>query len=81
LTLDSLIVDQHTIPLATSQVTARGKSHKKRNWGWIGGGGGAAIGALAGGGTGALIGTGVGAAAGTTTAFFTGKKDVTFGSE
>ena len=83
LTLDSLIVDQHTIPLATSQVAAHGKSHKKRNWGWIGGGagGGAAIGALAGGGTGALIGTGVGAAAGTTTAFFTGKKDVTFGSE
>lgn len=83
LTLDSLIVDQHTIPLATSQMAARGKSHKKRNWAWIGGGagGGAAIGALAGGGTGALIGTGVGAAAGTTTAFFTGKKDVTFGSE
>ena len=83
LTLDSLIVNEHTIPLATSQVAARGKSHKKRNWGWIGGGagGGAAIGALAGGGTGALIGTGVGAAAGTTTAFFTGKKDVTFGSE
>ena len=83
LTLDSLIVDQHNIPLATSEVAARGKSHKKRNWGWIGGGagGGAAIGALAAGGTGALIGTGVGAAAGTTTAFFTGKKDVTFGSE
>jgi hypothetical protein len=83
LTLDNLIVDQHSIPLATSEVAARGKSHKKRNWGWIGGGtgGGAAIGALAGGGTGALIGSGIGAAAGTTTAFITGKKDVTFGSE
>jgi len=37
LTLDSLIVNEHTIPLATSQVAARGNSHKKRNWGWIGG--------------------------------------------
>jgi hypothetical protein len=83
LTLDNLIVDQHNIPLSTSEVAARGKSHKKRNWGFIGGGagGGATIGALAGGGTGALIGTGVGAAAGTTTAFFTGKKDVRFSSE
>lgn len=27
---------QHS--LATSEVAARGKSHKKRNWGWIGGG-------------------------------------------
>jgi hypothetical protein len=83
LTLDTLIVDQRTIPLRTSELAAHGKSHKKRNWGFIGGGagGGAAIGALAGGGTGALIGTGVGAAAGTTTAFFTGKNDVTFGSE
>jgi hypothetical protein len=76
-------VDQQIILLNTSQVVARGRSHKKRNWGFIGGGtgGGAVIGALAAGGKGALIGSGIGAAAGTTTAFFTGKKDVVFGNE
>lgn len=83
LTLDSVTLGQQRIPLITSNVVARGASHKKRNWGWIGGGtgGGALIGALAGGGKGALIGGGIGAAAGTTTALITGKKDVTFGAE
>jgi len=83
LTLDSIVMNEHVVPLTTSEVIARGGSHKKRNLGWIGGGtgGGALIGALAAGGKGALIGSGVGAAAGTTTAFVTGKKDVRFGSE
>jgi hypothetical protein len=83
LTLDSVTVGQQTIPLGTSNVVSRGRSHKKRNWGFIGGGtgGGAVIGALAAGGKGALIGSGIGAAAGTTTAFVTGKKDVAFGAE
>jgi hypothetical protein len=83
LTLDRVTVDQQIVSLSTSRVVARGGSHKKRNWGWIGGGtgGGAVIGALAAGGKGALIGSGIGAAAGTTTAFFTGKKDVVFGNE
>jgi hypothetical protein len=83
LALDSVTVGQQNISLATSSVVARGGSHKKRNWAWIGGGGagGALIGGLAGGGKGALIGGPIGAAAGTTTAFITGKKDVTFGSE
>ncbi len=83
LTLDRVTVDQQIINLTTSRVAARGQSHKKRNWRWIGGGtgGGAVIGALAAGGKGALIGSGIGAAAGTTTAFFTGKKDVVFGNE
>ncbi len=83
LTLDSVGVDQQQIALVTSDVVARGASHKKRNWGWIGGGtgGGALIGALAAGGKGALIGSGIGAAAGTTTAYITGKKDVGFGAE
>lgn len=83
LTLDSLVINDRNVPLATTEVVARGGSHKKRNWGFIGGGtgGGAAIGALAGGGQGALIGSGIGAAAGTTTAFITGKKDAKFSSE
>jgi len=83
LTLDSITVGQQNIPLASSRVVAYGRSHKKRNWAFIGGGtgGGALIGALAGGGKGALIGSGIGAAAGTTTAFLTGKKNVGFGSE
>jgi len=83
LTLDSVVVDNQTVPLATSNIVARGGSHKKRNLGWIGGGGGggALIGALAAGGKGALIGGGIGAVAGTTTAFVTGKKNVGFGAE
>ncbi len=83
LTLDSVYINNQEISLATSHIVARGKSHKKRNWGWIGGGtgGGALIGALAAGGKGALIGSGIGAAAGTTTAFITGRKDVAFGAE
>jgi len=83
LTLDRVTVDQQIVTLTTSRVVARGGSHKKRNWGWIGGGtgGGAVIGALAAGGKGALIGSGIGAVAGTTTAFVTGKKDVVFDNE
>jgi hypothetical protein len=83
LTLDSMIINDRHIPLATTEVVAHGGSHKKRNWGYIGGGtgGGAVIGALAAGGKGALIGSGIGAAAGTTTAFLTGKKDAKFSNE
>jgi hypothetical protein len=83
LTLDSVVVNNQEVPLTTSGIVVRGASHKKRNWGWIGGGtgGGAIIGALAAGGKGALIGSGIGAVAGTTTAFVTGKKDVGFAAE
>ena len=83
LTLDSIAVGQQQTSVASLSVVVRGGSHKKRNWGWIGGGtgGGALIGALAAGGKGALIGSGIGAAAGTTTAFITGKKDVGFAAE
>jgi len=83
LTLDTVTLGQQQVPLTTSNIIARGGSHKKRNWAWIGGGsgGGALIGALAAGGKGALIGSGIGAAAGTTTAFLTGKKNVGFVAE
>jgi hypothetical protein len=83
LALDSVSLGQRQFPLTTASVVARGRSHKKRNWAWIGGGagGGALIGALAGGGKGALIGGPIGAVAGTTTAFITGKRDVGFGAE
>lgn len=83
LALDTVTIGQQQIQLNTASVVARGRSHKKRNLGWIGGGagGGALIGALAGGGKGALIGGPIGAAAGTTTAFITGKKDIGFGAE
>ena len=83
LTLDSVTIDDRQVPLQTSEIVARGGSHKKRNLAWIGGGGagGALIGALAAGGKGALIGSGIGAAAGTTTAFITGRKDVSFAAE
>ena len=83
LTLDTIVINQQRVPIVTSDIVARGASHKRRDWGWIGGGtgGGALIGALAGGGKGALIGGGIGAAAGTTTAFLTGKKNVGFGAE
>ena len=76
-------MNQQIVRLRTGHVVARGGSHKKRNWGWIGGGtgGGAVVGALAAGGKGALIGSGIGPVAGTTTAFITGKKDVVFGNE
>jgi hypothetical protein len=65
--------------LATAPDTRVSGSHKRRNLAFMGGGpaAGAGIGALAGGGAGALIGAGVGAAAGTTTAFLTGRKNVT----
>ena len=78
-TLRSFHMGGVTYHIATPPDTRVSGNHKKRNLALLGGGpaAGAGIGALAAGGTGALIGAGVGAAAGTTTAFFTGRKNVT----
>ncbi len=76
--LDAFEVNGTAYPIATSSQSRSTASHKKRNWGWIGGGTGfgALVGGIAGGGKGALIGGGAGAAAGTATAVLTGKKQV-----
>lgn len=78
ITLDSFRLHGARYALVTAPDFRSSRSHKRRNFAFIGGGSGAGatIGAVAGGGVGALIGAGAGAAAGTTTAFITGKKDV-----
>ena len=80
LTLTSLEVDGKRYEVNTTGVSRVSSGHKKRNWGWIGGGaaGGALIGALAGGGKGALIGAPVGAGSGLAVAAITGKKNTGF---
>lgn len=83
LTLASISLNGKTLPVQSSSIFVKGKSHEKRDWASIGGGtaAGALIGGLAGGGKGALIGSTVGAAGGTGYAYSTGKKDVGFGAE
>jgi hypothetical protein len=83
LTLDSFTLDNEIYQIDTGADVRRSTGHKKRNFLFMGGGagGGAAIGAVAGGGAGALIGAGAGAAAGVTTAFFTGKKNISIPAE
>jgi hypothetical protein len=83
LTLVSVNLDGKDLPVETDHIYLHGKSHKKRNLAWIGGGtgAGALIGGIASGGTGALIGSAIGAGGGTAAAFATGKKDVGYGVE
>ncbi len=84
LTLDSVRTpDGRWVSIRTTSVWAQGRSHKKRNLAFIGGGSGlgAVIGAVAGGGKGAAIGAAAGAGAGTAGAYATGKKDVVFPAE
>ncbi len=83
LTLDSFTMDNEAYRIDTGSDVRSSKRHRKRNFLFIGGGagGGAAIGAAAGGGAGALIGAGAGAVAGATTAFFTGRKNISVPAE
>lgn len=83
LTLDSLRVNGEKYSIETSQFEEAGKGRGKRTL--IGGGGGAALGAIvggiAGGGKGAAIGAVAGGGAGTAGAAYTGKRDITLPAE
>jgi hypothetical protein len=83
LTLDSISANGQSYAIQTSEFEEAGKGRGKRTA--IGGGGGAAfgaiVGALAGGGKGAAIGALAGGGAGTAGAAFTGKRDITLPAE
>jgi hypothetical protein len=83
LTLDSVTLNGQKYPIETSEFEETGKGRGKRTA--VGGGGGAAfgaiVGALAGGGKGAAIGALAGGGAGTAGAAFTGKRDITIPAE
>jgi hypothetical protein len=82
-TLTSIETNGKTYDLVTTDYGLRGRSHKKRDTAWIGGGaaGGALLGALLGGRKGAAIGAMAGAGGGTATAYSTGKKDIVLPAE
>lgn len=83
LSLDSLRVNGAKYSIETSQFEEAGKGRGKRTV--IGGGGGAALGAIiggiAGGGKGAAIGAVAGGGAGTAGAAYTGKRDIVLPAE
>lgn len=81
--LTSIDVDGSAVPIHTTAVSRKGKSHTKSNATKIGGGAaaGALIGGLVGGGKGALIGAGAGGAAGTGVAAATGKEEAVIPAE
>ena len=83
LTLDAVRLNGQKYSIETSEFEEAGKGRGKRTA--IGGGGGAAfgaiVGALAGGGKGAAIGALAGGGAGTAGAAYTGKRDITIPAE
>ncbi len=83
LTLDGISLHGQKYSIETSQFEEAGKARGKRSL--VGGGGGAAfgaiVGALAGGGKGAAIGGLAGGGAGTAGAAFTGKRDIVLPAE
>lgn len=83
LTLDGITIHGQKYSIETSEFEEAGKGRGKRTV--IGGGGGAAfgaiVGALAGGGKGAAIGALAGGGAGTAGAAFTGKRDIVLPAE
>jgi hypothetical protein len=83
ITLTSLDLGGREYGIVTAHKSWRGRSHKKRNFAWIGGGAGAGslVGVAAGGGIGAAVGAGIGAGGGTVTALVTGRKNIVLPSE
>ena len=83
LTLTSVEVDGSSYDIDTGDSKMAGKSHKKRNIIFIGGGtaAGAIIGGIVGGGKGAAIGGALGAGGGTAAAAATGKKEIRLPAE
>lgn len=83
LTLTSVEVGGSSYDIDTSDSKTVGKSHKKRNIIFIGGGtaAGAIIGGIVGGGKGAAIGGALGAGGGTAAAAATGKKQIRLPAE
>ena len=81
--LTSIEVDGNNYHISTSRYSRVGKSHKKHDLKWIGGGaaGGALLGALIGHGKGAAIGALAGGGGGTAAAYATGKHDIVLPSE
>jgi len=83
LSLDSITAHGKAYAIETSLAEESGKGRGKRTA--VGGGGGAAlgaiVGAIAGGGKGAAIGAAAGAGAGTAGAAFTGNRDITLPAE
>jgi hypothetical protein len=79
--LESIDLDGKSYELRTDHSVREGGNHKKRNWAWLGGGGGVLTGALADGGKSALVNSPAGAGGDTAVAHPTGKKEIRLGPD